>query len=793
YTFPITARFEQHKMDWTTFYASTSVVDGDDVYTNGNKEAKGNVSNLPDGTKVINMNNGSDWRPIEFKVIDTNIKDLDYKDIVTKWEGYGGSYTALGFNGNYAMIQSGAGGVTSTFQFAQVHEEDIESYDYDDDNITYTTRHGGDGLINTFDGNGWQFHTRSFAAGKYYIAKITNENSTNTDNYIVIAFRVPGDSGNWVRANASDNSDPDKVPLPFHRGTNVVDGTVFYDATDLGLAGIAVYNGNHISLTTDGSCTLNVPDNGQEGDPHWHMTIQYAHLDEENDNAFTAGIAADDLAEIGTDPGVITLNPTNEVFGWQGKNTLLIKMPELIDQIPIHSPEGGSTGEEYYLLKVYYDDVEHPGECVNIPLKMVPNVPAIIEPQEYTVRATMDAFHVHFTETNAQAAEDYKYTFYVKLDDGEFTQITGVTKDGVQLDGGVATEGGNYVLPLNTAMQEALQTNGSDFTVKVVAEWCQQETSVSEDYEVELKDGTVDVEGFQINTNTAEGGVSEYMPTFRAVAHSSKYFLGKEGELKDKMVAVEEQGIIFAQTEKAGTVNASTMTIDETNDYIDHIKATAAGMHDWGGKEIDTNYFSLTIKEMNYFFDNLEKEYSFRAYAKLSNGEIRYGSHIYTVSTYEIAQNLYENQKMPTKEGHNFLYNEVLNIVSMNKHANQIFNAMYKAIKPQFGETINQTTYTNYLQKFSKDMVYYTQCINGYKYKTRPVGSEFVSVQLGTTVQGQLLDALNNAQEANYDTVFDWIKNETSNYSTKGTPYQGFYKEVEYGWENAYSGAFATE
>ena len=366
-------------------------------------------------------------------------------------------------------------------------------------------------------------------------------------------------------------------------------------------------------------------------------------------------------------------------------------------------------------------------------------------------------------------------------------------KNGEALTDGIATEGGTFELPVTAEMQEALQVNGSKFTVTVKAEWCQQETSVSEEYVVELKDGIVDVEGFQANTNKAEGGVSEFMPTFRAVAHSSKQFLAKEGAEAGKLVTTTEIGMIYAQTESAQEISAATMVLNSSDEYIR--SHAAEDYHAWGGQEIDTNYFSLTIKEMDYHFENLEKKYSFRAYAKLSNGEIRYGEHIYTVSNYEIAQNLYENQKMPNLEAHNFLYNEILNVVAMNHNYNQIGNAMNKALKSQYGNGLDQATYQGYIQTFGKDLVYYSKCINGYKYETRKSG-DFTSVKLGKDKQAALLSALNNAQEANYETVYDWIKNETGKYGKTvngvNQPYEGFYQEVEYGWDNAYSTAFET-
>ena len=38
-----------------------------------------------------------------------------------------------------------------------------------------------------------------------------------------------------------------------HDKYHTVNGTIYYDGSDLGLSNLAIYNGNHLAITTDGT------------------------------------------------------------------------------------------------------------------------------------------------------------------------------------------------------------------------------------------------------------------------------------------------------------------------------------------------------------------------------------------------------------------------------------------------------------------------------------------------------------------------------------------------------------
>lgn len=86
--------------------------------------------------------------------------------------------------------------------------------------------------------------------------------------------------------------------------------------SDLGLAGMAVYNSNHLALTTDGTKKINTNGN-------WKMTIAYASVDDKG--KFIEKIAKDTLDHIGKDPGTVELSPREEIYSTEGKNTILNK------------------------------------------------------------------------------------------------------------------------------------------------------------------------------------------------------------------------------------------------------------------------------------------------------------------------------------------------------------------------------------------------------------------------------------------------------------------------------------
>ena len=69
-------------------------------------------SNTPYQFKVAQ---GSKAARIEYKVVDTNNRTLDYKNIITKDIGYNASYMSIGFNPNYTVMTEVKNDSTGTY------------------------------------------------------------------------------------------------------------------------------------------------------------------------------------------------------------------------------------------------------------------------------------------------------------------------------------------------------------------------------------------------------------------------------------------------------------------------------------------------------------------------------------------------------------------------------------------------------------------------------------------------------------------------------------------------------
>lgn len=433
---------EGKEMDWTKFKST-------------------DVNNLDEnGNPYIIINNGSDKRYLEYKVLDASITDVDYADIMTDVSAYSGQFIRFLINNGLPMVKSTGGTITSKMYFAQVSSYTAENYTKDmDADINYgTERKVNDGVLQTWDGNGYQLHTRSFAAGKYYIVKVVNDDGT----YLTLGLRIPGDMGNWVKAKASDNSDPDKVPVVYHDKNHLIEGTIYYDGSDLGLAGMAVYNSNHLALTTDGTKKINTNGN------NWKMTIAYASVDDKG--KFIEKIANDTLAHIGTNPGTVELLPSKELYSTQGENTIHIKLPELMQELPIHGELGGEKDSEYYILKVYYDTENHPDEYVPVPLRIVGNIPEIEGVNGLTAGKKGDALTVSWTNSITQEADGYLYDVLIYTCDKD-----GINEKLVKTEKGV--QAGSHTYENLVPSREIDNTN---FKVKVVAHWCEQATDAED-------------------------------------------------------------------------------------------------------------------------------------------------------------------------------------------------------------------------------------------------------------------------------------------------------------------------
>lgn len=1068
YTYSVNALVEQNPMDWTPL---TVAQGSDEIF-----EFK-----LAQGTKDAH---------IEFKVVDTNNEDLDYKDIVTKYTGYNGMYMSIGFNPNYTgfteVRNDTQGQIVSTVPYwAAINRKDvntdihtlpncsimdIEGWDIDGVGVDGQLVHKDKvpGTHFNRDGNGFNMNVDDFNVNSHYLLKLYQPNG----DYVVLAFRVTdkyGEIGNWTQA-LGKNMDNDKMPFYYHDLSCETTGGFYYNKHDMQLSNIAAYNGNYISIDLDTQYKIN-PDN-------YKIILTRGLIDGEGEMITPSpdGKTVEEGPETGSyyscTGDLLNVNAleyyadernyvVSEVYGINGNNKFQIMLPTLMKQMPIHSALGGQKDNEYYYMKIFWDEVEHPREYVSIPIRIKADIPMIENVQGLEVANRGSSLSVQWVSTTSQIAHGYLYDVYIdgklKAENveagsysftgysqiGEIHQVKVVAKwceqeteeiieykikepetepeetiptetpdfprddkwvliNGqntlpisvtgslnqtnaeiwyytdidmnsvigyndyyIALNGSdkyftgpdtriyvqdsqsttfvsrpvydsfyegqtlmnaaqmfklpsryvegneyfyvvrVAGDNGNtykdfyfkviptresgtvtntgdwrlisgeYELPVKMGTESELMgtvrfldcpdtvpnkytgTNTYDivgyngyymsiignnkyytgeptkisvsgasktvlyaedaanlaFTEKPIADkaWPGQiiircadtftveyaktyyllkvESGEEVTYipvEITVKTGEVEVLGFQMNTNQNEGAVASKSPSFRVVSKTSNVMT-----IGNKLYEVKKMGTVYAAADKVENLKDNMTLVGVANDeYIKNFETTDRGrLTGYTTTESDTNYntyFALTFEFKDYMYHTLEQNYAFRAYAVLDDGTVVYGHNVYTTNMYEIAQNLYDNQKMGSEEAHNFLYKNILNLIDMDKNTQQIANAMFKAM----GVKDYADNRYKLVSEMTNDIYNYARCRDGYSY----IGREQFKCK---KVEDELLGYLNTAQTEKglqaYDSVYDWIYNETSNYSKKGVPYKGCYRLVDYGWDNTIDKDFYTE
>lgn len=792
-TFTVTAIVDQDPMDWTPL----KIEGTDDSYT---------------------FRIAATDTYVEYKVLDTTIKDIGFKDIFNKYVGYNSTYISMGVSSSkYTMLPittvDGVAQSTSTIHFSQVSSDYCNTYT---DNLGSQIVNKEDSLMSVqnavivdgdgnvlkdnsyatsplvYNGNGINYNVSDWGLGKYYVMVIQNANGDN----ITVAFRVTTGTGKWIRSSSDQiETDPDKLPFYYHRGHLVNDeaadalinettGTFYYDSSDFGLSSITCYNQAYLSLVLDPSYTLPVKndeyiyvlDSGEhEGEPAWKVQIAYASLGTDDNGEITVNDPGDS-AEWVTWNGA----PSGNIVGHAGGSTLQMKLPNIMQEIPVHSEKGGQRDDEYYFMRVYYDQQSHYGSYVSIPIRVAADIPMIEGPQNLDITSGSKKMTVSFGETTLQQMREYYYTINIYEGIGSTEGKTPVASSEMSATTALhhptgtpsITGAGSYTFDVS-----GLNVVGNGYTVEVITEWCEQRLVTTKEYVVqEPEAGNVEVMGFQINANTAVGGVSEFAPSFRIVSRAAKQIKNGSNEI----CGVVRFGTVYA----FGEFTKAEMTLDgvEANDKIYNMTATDEGIYQGyvSGKYNDAlqNYFAMTIKPVEYNYEYLTDKYTVRAYAELDDGTYVYSDNCYTVSVHEIAENLYKNKMMPSKAAHEYLYNNVLNIVALNENSKEIAYSMVKTLGLTSASDPDYAT----IQTAWNEILWYTRCINQYTYSEHD--GTFIFKHLPEEGK-ELLDKLNAASSTEYTDLYAWIKNQVPLVKkSSGVAYKGCYTEVAYDWEN---------
>ncbi len=921
---------QNKEMDWTPLYDETD-------------------KTKPYEFKVANVTQPAH---IEYKVLDTSYTDVDYADIFKQYNGYNTEWFSMGMGAldeEHLMFKETEKGFLTLTEFAQVKAELCENYseykgtendanyvmlsttkdivDLEGNVLVAANSGGAAGSRMIYNGQGFNFYANSYATGKYYIYKIKNQEN---GQFVTVALRVVGENGQWTKVLPTDDTNPDALSFWYHgehcdlmeEGLEtskdvkpyLTKGAMYYDGSDLGLATITCYNGGYLTLVPDTTEPL-----GAQGE--WKIQIVRAGVDAEGNFVKPTEEITDENSK------VITRVPGQ--FNIQG-DRLLLKLPELMQDLPIHSANGGQKDENYFFMKLYSDTAKRPNEYIEIPIMIRADIPQIEAPQGVIAKirkntADESVLTVSWNETANQTGYDYHYdvqvfdkedgtligevkdatpeqahvfdvsdyaiddtsTVFVKItanwcgqsiahtevvenkyekgwrpiggddeidvhagktadtkvtvlgkfsfyDDvqsnhtytvvgynGMYMSLTGnplyiggdpedeTTQAQVHISKGVTSEAeldtmtdddytdetndvylyADGMMQINTQNQFQVTYQTTYYNVKVIKG---ENVSVIK-MKVEVTPGDVEVKAFQMNTDTSEGAVSEFNPSFRAVSRASKIVA-----VGDPIVVEDENGVTINNYPIASVQSYGTMytvnegaTIDtmkfgdtyvsnaEIADGVYSYEATKQNgtLNNWPeADDANSFYYALTFKGKSYLLDMLDKDYTVRAYAVTEDGDIVYGDKVETTSIYNIAKVLYNGNLMSRKSAHDFLYDNVLNIVDIKNNRAGIANAMFKALN------VTKTTDEAYalINNMYKDLYRYITLTGAYKLERYYERGAFVCKTLtkGEDTEKALLELLNTVTTdgKEYTTVADWIENETENYDKC----KGFYKRVEF-------------
>ena len=248
---------------------------------------------------------------------------------------------------------------------------------------------------------------------------------------------------------------------------------------------------------------------------------------------------------------------------------------------------------------------------------------------------------------------------------------------------------------------------------------------------------------------------------------------------------VKSFGTVYALdsdlTADGTTSKYEAMKIDSSNENVNYFEATETGvLTEWtsaNGDEQYNKYYALSFEYKYYSYDTLTRKMAFRAYAVLDDGTIVYGNNVYATTMEEIAENLYTYNKMGTIAAHQFLYDNVLNIVAIGENRLKIAQALMAAADDTSAESANYALVNNTY----KDMWDYIYCRNSYTYSGRTAFK--CSTQENEDALLAILEAYSGAD---YDSVAHWI---TENVDSAN----GFHEVVDYSWDNSIDKEFDSE
>lgn len=188
---------------------------------------------------------------------------------------------------------------------------------------------------------------------------------------------------------------------------------------------------------------------------------------------------------------------------------------------------------------------------------------------------------------------------------------------------------------------EEITTEEITTTEETTIEETTKEVTTTEGTTGEIRDISVSIDGFQVSA------INKGMRTVYTVNSSTDNYV--------------RTGLIYGLADYA---SEEDIIIGSKNDTVYSFESTESGIVP--GDETEQNSQTRYIMTMRFNISNKEfyntKTYV-RAYAELEDGTYIY-SEVGSYSIYEIADVLYRERQMTNKDGHSYLYNEILKIVN---------------------------------------------------------------------------------------------------------------------------------
>lgn len=182
-----------------------------------------------------------------------------------------------------------------------------------------------------------------------------------------------------------------------------------------------------------------------------------------------------------------------------------------------------------------------------------------------------------------------------------------------------------------------------------------------------------------INTTDASGSVKVEGYQISSTLGGNRVIASVEPTINGQTVT--GWGLIYGLAKSNGvshTISDEDMCVGSENEYVKSYQSTSEGtLNVQMGESSTATYYVRTMLFANYTEEAFNAEYKVRAYAVLADGSYVY-SDVRGYSIYNIADNLYKNTLMNTKEAHNFLYEKILNVV----------DADYKEVDYDWGNAV---------------------------------------------------------------------------------------------------------